>query len=577
MVKSECKKTKAKKQTYKNYIDEYYHKCVSGEIIACKKIIQTYEHLYKKTLSSEIDGFHFDNNKANRAIEFIEKFCYLSKGVKGGQPIKLELFQKAMISSIFGFVDDEGYRQYKRIFVCMARKNGKTQIMSALALYLLIADGENTPYIYSVATKKEIAKLAWDETVRTIKKSPLINKNCKCRVGDVYCYLNDGIYKPLASDSNSMDGLDGSFIIDEIHAIQDMNLYNVCADATAARRQPLLLMITTAGFVRNGIYDNLYKNAEDCIDGYNDWDSKDKYTDNTFLPIIYELDNRQEYKYKKNWIKANPGIGVIKDMKQLEDKVERAKAGNEDLNNLLTKDFDYPAAGARSFLMLDDIRNTEEFKLSDLLKEETYMIASFDLSKTTDLTSANALFKIASQPEKLYCLSMSWITQDALDKNKESKIPYNKWVERGFLRVCPGNMIDYRCVMEWFNELKEYGLYMYKCCYDPYSANQLVVEIEDEYGVNCCDKVIQGAKTLSVPLEYLKQQLEAKNIIYNNNPVLMWGLANLQVLTDSNGNYKPTKNRNLQDRNDPAMALLDGIVGYLRYTQDFIGLVGDKN
>ena len=172
---------------------------------------------------------------------------------------------------------------------------------------------------------------------------------------------------------------------------------------------------------------------------------------------------------------------------------------------------------------------------------------------------------------------MSWITEDALDKNKESKIPYRKWIEKGFLRVCPGNLIDYNVVTQWFAELQEQGLYMFKCFYDPYSANQLILDMEQSYGKNTCEKIIQGAKSLSLPLEYLKGQLEAKNIIYGNNPVLQWGLANLQVMLDANGNMRPTKNRNLAERNDPAMALLDCLAGYLRYTGDYDTMISDKN
>lgn len=554
-----------------NYIIEYNNKIQSGELAACKKIRSVYQHLVDSI--EHPTEFKFDIERANHPIEFMERFCHLSKGDGAGKLVKLELWQKALLQAIFGFVDSNGIRRFRECFLTIGRKNGKSTLSSMIGLYMLLVE-KDSPEIYALGRKRDQSKIIFNEAVRMIKKSSEIRAYCRIRVADIITDFNSGVFAPLSSESNSLDGLNTTCgLLDECHAWTDSNLYHVIADSQSGRKNPLLFITTTAGFVRENIWDDLYKRSERTINGYSD----NEYNDDRFLPIIYELDDQNEWKESKNWLKANPSLGVCKDFRQLAEKVERAKADVGDLNNLLTKDFDYPASGARSYLMWETIRNNETFDLKSLISEETYIIGGFDLSKNIDLTSTCAMLKIASNPEKIYILSMSWITEDALDKNKESKIPYRKWIEKRFLRVCPGNLIDYNVVTQWFAELQENGLYMFKCFYDPYSANQLILDMEQSYGKNTCEKIIQGAKSLSLPLEYLKGQLEAKNLIYGNNPVLQWGLANLQVTLDANGNMRPTKNRNLAERNDPAMALLDCLAGYLRYTGDYDTMISDKN
>lgn len=554
-----------------NWIEEYYHQIDTGKITACKNILSVYRHLVKMINAPPAKcPYHFDNKKADYAIKFIEGFCRLSKGKNAGKLIQLELWQKALISAIFGFVDENGLRQYREVMLLVGRKNGKSSLASCIALYGLLADRESAPEVVSAATKRDQAKIVWNETVRMIKKDPYVRKYCRCRVADIYCDMNDGNFKPLASDSNSLDGLNVSLgILDEIHAWQDTNLYDVIADSQTARSQPLILITSTAGFVRENIYDNKYKQAEDVIDGYDGGN----YKDDRFLPIIYELDDKTEWQQQSMWIKANPALGTIKDFHALAEKVQRAKSGHKDKNDLLTKDFNFPLSSTRAFLSWSDIKSAESFDISSLVTKSTYAIGGFDLSKSRDLTSACIIFK-TSPDSKIYVLSMSWITEQALSENEESNIPYQKWIDNGWLRVCPGNLIDYKEVIQWLMEARsKHKLYLYKVGYDRYSANYMVQEMENETGPNVLDQVIQGAKTLSIPLEFLKSQLEAKNLVYNQNPVLMWCLANLEVQIDSNGNFKPTKNRNLSTRNDAAMALLDALTSYLRNLDEYNNLI----
>lgn len=552
-----------------SYIEEYYNEIVSGKVTVSNKVRRTYKHL-TENIKNPQGAFHFDADKADRAIEFIQTFCHLSKGKTGGKLIELELWQKALVSAIFGFVDANELRQYREVLLLVGRKNGKSALESAIALYCLIADNESAPEIYSVATKREQARVVWDETVRMIKKSPEIHKYCKTRVGDIYCNINDGIYKPLASDSNTLDGLNVSCaLIDELHAWRDSNLYDVVADGMTARQQPLIIIASTAGFVRENIYDKKYKQALDTINGY---DGIGDYKDDRFLPIIYELDDREEWKNCNCWLKANPGLGTIKDYAQLAEKVQRAKAGHKDIKDLLTKDFNLPETSSQSYLDWQDIKNEATFDPKEL--KPNYGIGGFDLSQTTDLTSAVVIFRVP-EDENIYVLTKSWITSDALDRREqEDKVPYRQWVNKDYLRISDGHIIDYHMIVQWFQEVQEkYGIYMYKIGYDRYGASYLTQEMQDIYGESTLDMVIQGAKTLSIPLQNLKAELKAKHIVYNRNPIMEWCLANLRVKQDINGNLQPTKDRNNKTRDDAAMALLDGYTSYLRNMEDYLNLI----
>ncbi|MGM9570712.1 MAG: terminase large subunit [bacterium] len=551
------------------YIEQYYKKIVENKVTVSKKIRVLYKHLVGKIHNP--DNFIFDEKKANRAIEFIETFCHLSKGKTGGRLIVLELWQKALVSAVFGFVDSEGLRQYREVLLLVGRKNGKSSLESAIALYALVADGENAPELYSVATKRDQARVVWDETVRMIKKSPELRRYCKTRVGDIYCSINDGVFKPLASDSNSLDGLNVSAaLLDELHAWKDSNLYDVVVDGMTARSQPLTIIASTAGFIRNNIYDLKYAQAEETINGY---ENPEGYKDERFLPVVYELDNKEEWRNPDCWQKANPALGTIKDYQQLAEKVQRAKHGHKDIKDLLTKDFNVPETGSESYLDWQDIKNTEAIT-PEIITQARYGIGAFDLSRTTDLTSACVLFKVKGS-EKLYCLSMSFIPSEQLEiREQQDKVPYRKWIERDLLRVCEGHTINYHMITEWFLEVKEkYDIYLYKCGFDNYGATYLTQEMIETFGRNCLEEVRQGAKTLSIPLQNLKAEIGAKNIIYNNNPIVAWCLSNLKIKRDINNNIQPDKNRSDKTRDDAAMVLLDAYTVYLNNMEDYNNII----
>lgn len=543
-----------------NYIEQYYNEICNGSCIVSARVRKQYEKLVDD-IKNPKGGYIFDENRATKPIRFIEQFCKHSKGEWAGKPVKLELFQKAYISALFGFIHKEtGLRRYRETLFMVGRKNGKSTLLAGIALYMMIADNEPGAEVYSVATKKDQARIIFDETHNMVKQSPDINRYIKKRKSDLYFPMTMSKFQPLGKNSDTLDGLNAHcVIIDELHSIKDRNLYEVMKQSQSARRQPLLIMITTAGTVRECIFDDMYKYACNIVDG--------TFQDETFLPIIYELDDREEWLDPKAWEKANPGLGTIKKLDDLINKVERAKHNPKDLSGILTKDFNIRDTISSAWLTYDDINNEKTFDIARF--KNCYAIGGADLSITTDLTCATLLM-MDKETEERFVTQMYWLPRDNFEKRVyQDKIPYDKWLEQGLLRLCNGNTINYSDVTAWFLEMvNEKGITPLWIYYDSYSARYWVDEMEN-YGFKMV-RCIQGAKTLSLPMQMLGADLQAKRINYNNNPILKWCLTNTGVQTDRNGNIVPIKNQSAKMRIDGTASLLNAYVGLYEHYNEFL-------
>ncbi len=301
------------------FIEKYYEQIRKGEIevshkikVVYKKLVYEIKHKTEITFYNEVTEenethtYIFDEAKANRPIMFIEKFCKHSKGKWAGQPMILELWQKALIQAIYGFVDEEtGLRKYRKIVLFIGRKNGKSTLASALGLYHMTGTGEGGAECYSVAVKKDQAKIVWDEAKRMIRKSPALRKRIKSLVNGLFYDAKDSYFKALASSSDSLDGLNAYFVsADETHAWKDKNLMDVMYDSMSAREEPMLFETSTMGTIREGVFDNEYDYLTKVIDGYEKKDGG--IVDNTVLPFIYELDKKEYWTDEKKWFQANP-------------------------------------------------------------------------------------------------------------------------------------------------------------------------------------------------------------------------------------------------------------------------------
>lgn len=556
-----------------NPIREYWQAIQDGKEVVSKKVYKTYKHLIWKL--DDPGEYFYSPSRANHVIEFFENYCHHSKGKFGGKLVELELWEKALLAAVFGFVDVEGNRQYRKCGLIVGKKNGKSLLASGVGLYMQMADGEPGPEVYAVATKRDQAKIIWQEAKRMVKKSPALLKRIRPLVAELCSDFNDGNFKPLASDSDTLDGLNvHCALMDEIHQWKNGRaLYDIIADGVTAREQPLIFMTSTAGVIREDIYDQEYEEAEKLINGYED---PDGYHDEHTIFFIYELDSRSEWTDPKCWKKANPGLGTIKNHKTLADKVQKAIQNPSLVKNLVCKEFNIRETSSEAWLTFEELDNRDTFHLDPVEKRflwrhkegdewqeielpyPRYGIGGADLSSTTDLTAAKVLFMVPGCP-KIFALSMYWLAEDLLEKRiNEDRIPYDKWHDRELLRLTPGNKVHPKYVKEWFLEVQEkLDIYVTYVGYDAWSATYWVEDMKSSFGDSAMLAIHQGKKTLSDPMKRLKNDLSSKVIVYNNNPIDKWCLANTSYEEDKNGNIQPHKTSKPTRRIDGTAALLD--------------------
>lgn len=555
------------------YIDDV----LSGRITTSKKVINLCKML-KPRFENGYKCWHYDPELAKRPVEFIERFCCQPEG-RAGQHIELVDFQLFWMEVAFGFVDDNGYRQFQEVFHVRGRKNGKTTESAGLGLFMLTKDGESAPQCYSSANSKPQAALLYGAMLRMIAQSPQLSKRLHKGIipgkdqDGIMFKANGGYFTPLSSQTRNMDGLNVHFAVqDEVAACTNRDIYDLVKQATSAREQPLILEITTNGFERDNFFDDQYEYASRILDG--------KVVDDTFLPVIYELDDRKEWTDESKWIKANPGLGPIKKVEALRGYVNKAKQDPSFLPTVMTKDFNIPENKAAAWLRFDEAVNRETFDWKEM--GFRYCIIGYDASDTIDLTSAQALM-MRPGDDRIYEMSMYWIPEAQLEKHKKSglrknrdNVPYQRWIDDGLLRVVPGNTIDHRCVFEWMQELRdEFDIYPFAMGYDPWHlqddswkdmARQFV-------GRKRAEEVRFGAKSLSIPMKQIRADYERHRIVDNDNPVNQWCRMNVGVVTDKNDNIQPVKANGATGRIDGWAAEICAYVCLGRNIEDYMASI----
>ena len=553
-----------------NPILEYWEQIQNSEVLVCDKIYEQYKEIVSWIKKDGYKEWFYSPERANHIIEFAENFCCHSKGKMAGQKVVLELWEKAYLASVYGFIDIEGNRKCQRVILIVGKKNGKSLLDSIMGLYGLLADGEGGPEIYAVATKKDQAKIVWLEAKRMVNKSPKLKKRAKTLVGEINTAFNDGVFKALASDSDSLDGLNIHVVImDEWHQWKNGKaLYNMMADGVTAREQPLIIMTSTAGTIREDIFDEIYDEAETQ---FNNLKLGNEVDDRTLF-FVYELDKKEEWLDANNWIKANPGLGTIKKLRALQDKAKRVFSNLKLLKNFVCKEFNIRETSEQSWLTFETIVNEATYDIKKL--KPRYGIIGLDLSDTTDLTCATILFKVPND-NTIYIRQMYWIPADRLEEHiKTDKVPYDIWLEQGWLRLCEGNRIDYHDVIAWFNEVKdEDDIYFYKAGYDSWNAKYIIDELEMIVGKEGAIPVIQGPKTFSSPLKSMEAELKANKVNYNNNPVLRWNLTNAKVNIDRNDNFSLVKTSKATKRIDGVASMMDAFIVYENNKEDYLGII----
>lgn len=536
----------ARKPRHISEAEQYFQDVVDGKVVACAKI-QALAFMMLPRFEKGYKRWHFDYEAANRPVRFIETECYVPTG-KIGKFLALNPFQKAIVQTAFGFVDEDGNRQFQNLLVIIGRKNGKTTLLAAIELYMLIADREGAPQIYNVATSKDQASLGYGAAVRMYKISKRMKK--LLRTGTVKERSQDGIINdsnlgyitPLSSNTTHLDGLDVHCgVIDELSAIVNRDVYDLVRQGMGSREKPMLISITTNGFVRNNIFDAEYGYAAKWLAGEVD--------DDRLLAFVYELDERDEFEDEAMWVKANPGLGTIKKVDYLRDQVNKAKQDPSYLPTVLTKEFNIPQNQSCAWLRIEECVNpTRVDNWKDMGFK--YGIAGFDAADTVDLNAAKVLLMRPDDPH-IYERSMYWIPEAVFELTDEQNrerddVPYRQWIARDLMRTYPGNKVDKRVFLDWFQEIEaEMGIYIYALGYDPWHVDDSTLrELKSFVGENNCYRVRQGAITLSQPMKQLRAEYQAHHVIDDHNPINEWCRMNVQVKPDVNGNIQPDKKMN---------------------------------
>lgn len=541
----------------KSDAEKYFEAVSKGRVVACKKIRKLAEIILPQ-IKKGYKKWRFDLEAAERPVRFIETYCRMPSG-KLGMPFKMQPFQKAIVETAFGFVDKAGNRRFQEVMCILGRKNGKSSLLAALELYMLIGDREGAPQVYNVANSEEQASLAYNAAIRILRQSKRLQRYARKRADDIYCPNNLGYAKPLSSQTRNLDGLDVHFaIIDELSAITNPDLYDLVKQGMSAREQPMLCIITTNGFVRNGIFDDRYDYASRWLDG--------KVDDDVFLPFIYELDDRDEWINESAWVKANPGLGTVKKLESLRNHVNQALQNSRFRPTVMVKDFNMPENASVAWLDFEEAVNDQEFSLSEM--GFRYGIVGFDAADTIDLNSACMLMMRPDDPQ-IYGISMFWLPEDALrdisesgDRKGRDNVPYEQWMARGLVRTVPGNKVHRDVLLRWLQELKEeHDIYTYAIGFDPWHMDDTTVRALESYvGKSRVLPVRQGVATLSMPMKQMKADYAAKRIV-NHNPVLEWCRMNVSIRVDINGNIQPDKKQNNPaNRIDGFMAELDAYI-----------------
>lgn len=549
-----------------NYVKEYYSQIKKGQIEVCEEIRSVYKRLCEE-MDCEDDSFpfYFNEEVGNHVIDFIETYCKHYQGEHAGELVHLELFQKAFLQALFGFLEKEtNRRRFREYFFEVARKHGKSFLSGCIAVYMMVADGEDGAEIYSAATKLDQAKIIYNAAKNIIDQSPDLRALVKSTREGLSFKMTRSIMKPLPNESKSLDGLNIHFAaLDEIHEQRDRNMYDVLRQGMKARRQPLIGCITTSGFYREGLYDNLHDYASDVARGIK--------KDDRMLPIIYKLDDVEEWHEPKAWIKANPGLGTIKSYVQLADDVERAKNDNTYLPTLLVKDFDMKQSEQRAWMPLDHIINEKVVDIEYL--KHSYAIGGCDLSATTDLTCATILLRKPND-ENIYVLQHYFIPQSKIDKlelTQSKEAPYQIWADNGWLTINEGAQVDYSNVTEWFvNMVQEYDIRPLWICYDRALSGYWVPEMES-VGFDM-EKTAQGPFTWSQPMKEMGAAFQDHKVIYQNNPVLRWCLSNTACKSLNKDGIETIQPVKIQQnrRIDGMVSLLNAWVGYVKHFDEYM-------
>ena len=535
-------------------VTDYAENVVEGNIVAGKYV----KWACQRHLDDlKRDDVYFDEQAANRIINFYKLTPHV-KGELAGEPIILEDWQKFIVGCLFGWKREDGNRKYREAYIEVARKNGKTTMMAPIGLYGMKYDNEPGAEIFSAATTRDQSKEIFDPAKQMVKKSDYID--------DVETYKNNlshvesfSKFEPLSSDYDTLEGKNIHMgLVDELHAHPDSGVWDVLADGTGSRRQPLMIAITTAGFNQESF---CYKYRNYCIDMLDP--EKPDFTEDSQFAYIAELDEEDDWRKEKNWKKANPNLGVSVKKDNVKRRISKAKRMPAQRNRIICKRLNvWTNAESRWMSMKEwkesaggDMKDFEEYK-EKLKGKKCY--AAIDLSSKIDIT---AYVKTFSVDKKVIVIPEFFMPEDNIQKrSKEDNVPYDVWAREGLIHTTPGNAIDYEYIENLI--IKDYKRYnIQRIGRDRWGSTQMAQNLQKEnievVGIG------QGFKSMSEPMKELEVYVLQNRLIHFNHPVLKWMVDNVVAKTDAADNIKPDKDKS-KEKIDGIVALIMAVDGLIR-------------
>ena len=525
---------------YVQTLEKYLEGVESGSVVAGSWVKKAAER-FQSFRTGKVQGVTFDLERVKLVFDFFSLLQH-TKGKAAGSSFTLEPWQLLIIAHIFGMVNDSGLRVTRTAYVSMARKNGKSSLAAGIALYLLVADGEGGAEVYSAATKRDQARIVYEQAQAMVSVSPSLSRAIESRRTSLSVPSTFSTFKALASDSNKLDGLNPSgLILDELHSWADRGLWDVLATATGSRSQPLTFAITTAGFDRQSICWEQEDYSRKVLDGVID--------DPSWFAFVATLDEGDEWSNPSVWQKANPNLGITVSPDYLQTQTSQALESPGRIQAFRRLHANSWTESVTQFL---DLEKWDAGNLPIDYEELEGMpcYAGLDLASTTDITAFVLLFDLA---DKFVLMPFFFVPLgNAQEREKKDRIPYLQWIESGFIEGTEGTVCDFEAVRSRINTLSE--MYNIKeIAVDRWNATQLVVQLDgDGHNVTFFG---QGYRSMNVPTKALEASVLGEKIVHGGNPVLRWMASNLCIEQDPAGNYKPSK-RKSTEKIDGMVALI---------------------
>lgn len=531
-----------------NYIYEYYQAIKDERVIVGQWIILLYTIIIS---GLEEKRFFYDGKKAKTAIRFIENYCHHSKG--RNDLLKLELWQKALISVIFGIVDEDGLRQFREVVLIVARKNGKSLLASAIIACMNFLDNEFGAETYVVAPKLDQAQIVFGCFNSLVQAEPELNAKVKSKREGLYIQESNSWIKKISYDAKKSDGLNPHLIVaDEIAswspAETSKKVYEVLKSALGSRRQPMIVCCTTSGYLNEGIYDELFMRGTKFLLG----DSKES----RLLPIFYTIDDVDKWNDLNELQKANPNLGVSVSVDYMLEEIAIAEGSLSKKAEFICKYCNLKQNSSQAWLPVKAVEKaSSEEPLTMERFRSKYCVAGIDLSQTTDLTSAGLLIE---EKGELYWLCHFWLPIAKLeDATIRDSIPYQDMIDRGLLTLAGENFVDYKSVYDWLTTaVREYELLPLMVGYDRYSSQYLIADLQ-AFGFQC-DDVYQGTNLTPVIYE-LEGLIKDGRFHIGNNAIMKIHLLDTALERDTRAQKVRIKKLSPNAHIDGTAAALDAL------------------